>query len=48
MPVANLIAISNGQKRGKPGRLKDRIVTHASSFEPMDASELKNWQHCGK
>jgi prevent-host-death family protein len=42
-PVAKLIAIGNGQKRRKPGRFKDRIVIHATFFEPMDASELKNW-----
>jgi antitoxin (DNA-binding transcriptional repressor) of toxin-antitoxin stability system len=42
-PVAKLIAIGKGQKRRRPGRFKDRVVIHASFFEPMDVSELKNW-----
>jgi prevent-host-death family protein len=42
-PVAKLVAISNGQKKRTPGRLRGLVSWEPDAFAPLTDLELREW-----
>ena len=42
-PVAKLVAISNGEKKRIPGRLRGEISWQPGAFAPLTDEELREW-----
>jgi prevent-host-death family protein len=45
-PVARLVAISDGNKKRVPGRLRGLISWEPNAFAPLTDEELRDWGSC--